>query len=74
MIDKIPFNLDINIIPYIKEAMDIYAQHEVKNYNKLSVSKQRELLFAFIKEFKEEFKVENWDYLDFVADRVINKQ
>jgi GTP-sensing pleiotropic transcriptional regulator CodY len=33
-----------------------------------------EQLFAFIKAIKEEFKDENWDYLDFIADRVIGKQ
>lgn len=38
------------------------------------VSRQSELLFAFIKAIKEEFKDENWDYLDFIADRVIGKQ
>ncbi len=74
MIDEMPFNLSENIRPYVKEAMDIYAQQEVKNCNILAVSKRSELLFAFIKEWKEEFKDENWDYLDFVAERVLSKQ
>jgi len=38
------------------------------------VSNQRELLFAFIKDWKEEFKDENWDYLDFMAERFLGKQ
>lgn len=35
---------------------------------------QSELLFTFIKAVKEEFADENWDYLDFIANRVIGKQ
>ena len=35
---------------------------------------RRTLLFAFIKEWKEEFKDENWDYLDFMAERFLSKQ
>jgi hypothetical protein len=73
MIDEMPFNLSENIRPYVKEAMDIYAQQEVKNCNILAVSKRSELLFAFIKEWKEEFKDENWDYLNFFVERVIKK-
>jgi hypothetical protein len=37
------------------------------------VVNRRELLFAFINEVKEEFKDENLDYLDFIADRVLSK-
>ena len=33
-----------------------------------------ELLFAFIAEIKSEFADQNWDYLDFIAERVIGKQ
>jgi hypothetical protein len=46
----------------------------VKNLRIADVSCQRELLFAFIKAVKEEFADQNWDYLDFIADRVIGKQ
>lgn len=45
-----------------------------KNCNIHDVSNRRELLFAFIKDWKEEFKDENWDYLDFMAERFLSKQ
>jgi hypothetical protein len=35
------------------------------------VSGRSELLFAFIAEVKKEFADQNWDYLDFIAERVI---
>lgn len=38
-----------------------------------SVSSRRELLFAFIKEVNDEFPEENWDYLDFIAERMLGK-
>lgn len=38
------------------------------------VSGRSELLFAFIAEIKSEFADQNWDYLDFIAERVIGKQ
>ena len=38
------------------------------------VSNRKELLFAFIKDWKDEFKDENWDYLDFMAERFLSKQ
>lgn len=44
------------------------------NFVLADVSRQSELLFAFIKAIKEEFADQNWDYLDFIADRVIGKQ
>ncbi len=37
----------------------------------LPVSKNKELLNRFITEIKNEFKNENWDYLDFIAERVL---
>ena len=46
MIDEMPFNLSENIRTYVKEAMDIYAQQEVKNCNILAVSNRREQLIA----------------------------
>ncbi len=33
-----------------------------------------ELLFAFITEVKKEFADQNWDYLDFIADRVLKSK
>jgi len=45
----------------------------VKKLTIHNVVNQRELLFAFIKEIKDEFKYENWDYLDFIAERVLSK-
>ena len=45
----------------------------VKKLTIHNVVNQRELLFAFIKEIKYEFKDENWDYLDFIAERVLSK-
>lgn len=46
----------------------------VKNCSMPDVVLRSELLFAFIKAIKEEFADQNWDYLDFIADRVIGKQ
>ncbi len=45
----------------------------VKKLTIHNVVNQRELLFAFIKEIKDEFKDQNWDYLDFIAERVLSK-
>jgi len=39
----------------------------------LPVSQNKELLNRFITEIKNEFKDQNWDYLDFIADRVLSK-
>jgi hypothetical protein len=36
-----------------------------------NVSGRSELLFAFIAEVKKEFADQNWDYLDFIAERVL---
>jgi hypothetical protein len=58
----------------IIEAMTIYAESEIKKLNLFDVNNRRELLFAFIKDWKEEFKDENWDYLDFMAERFLGKQ
>jgi hypothetical protein len=51
-----------------------FFNEELSKLHQPTVSRQSELLFAFIKAIKEEFKDENWDYLDFIADRVIGKQ
>jgi len=69
--------------PSNKEMHDAYveARQEMErrikvnnNFVLADVSRQSELLFAFIKAIKEEFADQNWDYLDFIADRVIGKQ
>jgi len=56
-----------------------FATQQVNLLSKPAVSKfedgeRKALLFAFIKEWKEEFKDENWDYLDFTAERFLSKQ
>jgi len=52
----------------INEAIEV-----VKNLTMHGVVNQRELLFAFIKEIKEEYIDQNWDYLEFIAERVLSK-
>ena len=53
------------------------VEHLVKNFNQptkwkqADVSGRSELLFAFIAEVKKEFADQNWDYLDFIANRVL---
>ena len=59
----------------MKNILDFINQlKQVKNCFISDVVGQSELLFAFIKTIKEEFSDQNWDYLDFIADRVIGKQ
>lgn len=53
------------------EAMELYAEMKVKNLQQALVSGQSELLFAFIAEVKKEFADQNWDYLDFIVERVL---
>lgn len=60
---------------YVEARQEMERRIKVNNNFVLAdVSRQSELLFVFIKAVKEEFKDENWDYLDFIADRVIGKQ
>ena len=59
----------IGFIDGVEKAMDVVN----KNFNLAVVNRQTELLFAFITEMKDEFKDENWDYLDFIAERVLLK-
>ena len=60
---------------WIVDAMINFHESEVKKLNLLDDSNRRELLFAFIAEIKKEFEDENWDYLEFIAERVlINNQ
>jgi len=57
-----------------EDNFELIADAILSKLHQPTVSRQSELLFAFIKAIKEEFKDENWDYLDFIADRVIGKQ
>jgi len=59
-----------SLIVLLKE----YHESELKKLRVTDVSRRSELLFAFIAEIKSEFADQNWDYLDFIADRVIGKQ
>ena len=53
-------------------SMINYAEQEAsKNLVKPDVSGRSKLLFAFIAEVKKEFADQNWDYLDFIAERVL---
>lgn len=58
--------IDASDLPeIITEVVKKLTTHDVVN--------RRELLFAFIKEIKDEFKDQDWDYLDFIAERVLSK-
>ena len=60
---------------YVEARQEMERRIKVNNNFVLAdVSRQSELLFAFIKAIKEEFADQNWNYLDFIADRVIGKQ
>jgi hypothetical protein len=58
----------------IDKFAEAYHQYELKKLRVADVSGRSKLLFAFIAEIKSEFADQNWDYLDFIADRVIGKQ
>lgn len=51
----------------VLDALDVVN----KNFDLALVSGRSELLFAFIEEVKKEFADQNWDYLDFIAERVL---
>ena len=57
----------------INKAMDVIEDCDVVKNNIVlpDVSGRSELLFAFIAEVKKEFADQNWDYLDFIAERVL---
>ena len=57
----------IGFIDGVEKALDVVN----KNFDLALVSGRSELLFAFIAEVKKEFADQNWDYLDFIAERVI---
>lgn len=57
----------IGFIDGVEKALDVVN----KNFDLALVSGRSELLFAFITEVKKEFADQNWDYLDFIADRVL---
>jgi hypothetical protein len=63
---------------YIKTPISVLKyitclEEHIEQCNIGDVVNRRELLSAFINEVKEEFKEENLDYLDFIADRVLSK-
>ena len=57
----------IGFIDGVEKALDVVN----KNFDLALVSGRSELLFAFIAEVKKEFADQNWDYLDFIAERVL---
>ena len=59
-----------NISLYARKRIDD-LETEVLKLSKANVSGRSELLFAFIAEVKKEFADQNWDYLDFIAERVL---
>lgn len=44
------------------------------NVSKCEEDVRKALLLAFIKEIQNEFKYENWDYLYFIAGRLVSRQ
>lgn len=53
----------------IFKAMDDWATDVVKH----TPNNKSEVLSDFIAEVKKEFPDQNWDYMDFIKDRVLNK-
>jgi hypothetical protein len=70
MIDEMPFNLSENIRSYVKEAMEIYAQQEVKKCNVPDVMQQGELLLAFANALNEEcgFPLNSEGFEEYIAE------
>lgn len=50
---------------------DKYANWLEEQILSLRLNKDQQILVAFITEIKNEFADQNWDYLDFIAERVI---
>lgn len=62
--DKINVNMRLHHLKnIIKDENVVLPQADV--------SGRSELLFAFIAEIKKEFADQNWDYLAFIAERVL---
>jgi hypothetical protein len=57
----------IGFIDGVEKALGVVN----KNFDLALVSERSKLLFAFIAEVKKEFADENWDYLDFIAERAL---
>ncbi len=55
------------------ESMYHY-EHITDHPTPTTEGKEQDILTDFINEIKNEFKDENWDYLEFIADRVRQKQ
>ena len=62
------------VVLAMRRYAKLYHESEVKKLTIPAVVGQSELLFAFIKAIKEEFADQNWDYLDFIAERFLGKQ
>jgi hypothetical protein len=57
--------------PYTMYRKEI-TEWLIKYASQTKQVERREELNGFIKEIKDEFKDQNWDYLDFIADRYLN--
>lgn len=59
----------IGFIDGVEKIMEI-----INKDSDLTISNiKKETLSSFIKEVKEEFKDQNWDYLDFIAERILER-
>lgn len=68
-----PSNRDLHNA-YVEAREEMERRIKINNNFVLAdVSRQSEILFEFIKAIKEEFKEENWKYIDLIADRVISE-
>ena len=63
--------VDATIADDVKRRVLEALDEANKNFVQPDVSGRSELLFAFITEVKKEFADQNWDYLDFIAKRVL---
>ena len=64
--------LDNELKQKVEEIHRLLAENEA--LRQFDVIRRSELLFAFIAEIKSEFADQNWDYPDFIAERVIGQQ
>lgn len=61
MVDVMPFELNVKIRPYIKEAMDVYLKQELSKFRQHDVSGRSELLRDYFKWHKEQGFVSHKD-------------
>lgn len=74
VVDRIFHDIALHGIDSVIKNKDFYKNYKPIELSQHDVSGRSELLFDFIAEIKLEFSDQNWDYLDFIADRVIGKQ